>query len=221
MNDPIETIPSPPASGKNDLASWAEIWKTLLTNPNEAVYAQIAATGKATTAYLWIFIGISFGMLVSFVLGSFTSENMQEAIGMGLLGLLCMAPFFGALITLFAALNVALVQWGARLFGGEGNYEQLMYLYGGIHGPLSAISGLFAIIPLFGGLASSVLSLYGFYLSIVAVKAVNRFGTGKAIAAIFIPILLFTLLAVCCFVIVAMLMGPTIDEIFRSLQTMP
>ncbi len=222
MSEPIETIPaSPPPPDESPFNEALRVWQAILTSPKEETYAQLAVGGQAKTAYLWIFLASAVSMFITFLFGGMQSSDMLETVGVSMIALLCMAPFMGAFVTLFAALGTALVQWFAKLMGGEGNFDSLMYLYGGIAAPVSLISSVLNIIPFVGGIFGSLLSFYSIYMQVVAVKAVNRFSWGKAVAAALLPALLIFLLVGCCIALVLLLIGPSMGEVFSQIQTMP
>ena len=114
------------------------------------------------------------------------------AVG-ALIGGLCASPFAGLLSVVFFALGVAIIQWIAKLFGGTGTYEKLLYAFAAITVPFTIVSSLFALlsaIPYVGictGIISFGLGIYALVLQVMAVKAVNRFGWGQAAGSVFIP----------------------------------
>ncbi len=223
-----------------------KVWIKALTRPNEQTFAELAASpsAKATTGYLWYFIAA----LVQFFFASliqnaamqqmmqqFSGEYSQFSSGGGffsnLITAVCGAPIAAGVGTLMFALMVAVVQWVAKMFGGRGTNDQMVYAMSAILSPIllvGAILTLFSAIPFVGlcfGIVSLLISLYGLVLEVMAVKGVNQFGWGAALGSLFIPLL--TILFVCgCLVIGSlMLMGPVIGDVFsginQSLQNVP
>ena len=77
------------------------------------------------------------------------------------------------------------------------------------------------MIPFVGiltGLISLALSIYLIVLEVLAVKAVNRLDTGKAVGSVLLPGLVIALLICCCIVVAFALMGPVIGNVFDSIN---
>jgi hypothetical protein len=222
-----------------------------VTKPSEQTFVDITEhpDAKAKTAYIWIFIaGTLSGIIQAFVTAILaatgTGSPFQQIPGMeqyfpqstgggggiGLIVGLCGSPLVGLLSIVLFALFTALTQWIAKLFGGTGTYEKLLYAFAAITVPFTVISSviaLFSAIPFVGlctGIISIGLSIYVFVLEVMATKAVNRFGWGPAVGSmLIIPGLL--ILCSCLVIGALMLMGPMIGNVFseinQSLQSVP
>ena len=63
------------------IAGWFSVWMTAVTKPNEQTFVDMAnsVNAKATTAYIWVFIGsmVSF-FLASLVQGAAMRQVMQQ-----------------------------------------------------------------------------------------------------------------------------------------------
>ncbi len=217
-----------------------KVWIKALTRPNEQTFAELAASpsAKATTGYLWYFI--TFLVSVFFVtlvpntnlrqfLEQYGSQYGAQIHGSGgfvsnLISAVCGAPIGALISTLLFALGVALIQWIARMFGGRGTNDQLVYAMSAIRSPIllvGSILALFSAIPFVGlcfGIVSLLISLYGLVLEVMAVKGVNQFGWGQALGSFFIPILAFTCLCACLIGGTIALIGPVIGDTFRQIQ---
>ncbi len=228
-NAPVSAGPEP----------FYQTWLKALTRPNEQNFAEMALSAGASPnkAYLWVFLTNLVNMLVAFALQGVNMRQLrqflppeagqyfsQPAGGVGLIGVLCGAPVSAALSVLFFALGVALIQWIAKMLGGQGNYSKLVYVMGAIAAPvalLSAVLTLLSAIPFIGilfSLVSMVVGLYALFLNIVAVKGVNQFGWGQAAGAVLLPAVVVFLLVCCCVVGVLMLMGPMIGDVFSTIN---
>jgi len=238
-NTPI----TPPSSGAPGPAGWFPVWIKAVTRPNEQTFIDITEHPDALpkTAYIWIFIVGTLSTIVTGIIrvilvaaglnGQSGFEGAGSAVGGSLIGIICVSPFAGVLTVLFFALGVAIIQWIAKLFGGTGTYDKLVYAIAAISVPFTLLSMFLAplsIVPYVGictGLLSAGLGFYALFLQITAVKAVNRFGWGQAAGSVLLPG--FVILVVCgCIVFgILMLMGPMIGNVFssinQSLQTVP
>ncbi|MGE5252265.1 MAG: YIP1 family protein [Bacteroidota bacterium] len=227
MNDqpnlPVEPAPAEPIFQK---------WMTALTRPNETTYAAMAAApeAKASTGYLWYFIGSLVVTLLGAAVQQPLMRNMLQQAGQNVdLGnpvayLLCGAPIAAVISTIFFAIGTAIIQWIASLFGGRGTNNQLVYVFSNILTPYLFVSGvltLLAAIPFVGwcfGLVSLAGVLYILVLEIMAVKGVNRIDWGPAIAAVLIPGLVILFACICLFAGLFALLYPAIRQSIPQLQ---
>jgi hypothetical protein len=215
------------------------VWRRALTQPNEATYAEIAASpnAKAQTALLWVFIASTLSGLVSAVLAALLgAAGFQQApipgmeqfenIPMGgasLLSGLCAAPIFGLISTVGFAILAALVQWVARLFGGVGTFDKMAYTLASITVPFTlvfTILGSLSVVPYVGvcsGLLSLAAVIYILVLEVMAVKGVNGFGWGQAIASLFLPALGIAFICGCLIALASMALLPLLSEMTPNL----
>ncbi|MBI1793023.1 MAG: hypothetical protein HYR70_02375 [Chloroflexi bacterium] len=231
MNQMSET-PMALASPK----SFFQVWVDALTKPSEFTFSAIAnsPSAKASTAYLWIFIGYLTQFFFSFLVQGFALRRMMESyggggrfaggFGGGLLLAIFGAPIIAVIGTLFFAIGTAIVQWIAKMFGGKGSNGQLAYALAAILTPFSIITGLLSLlsaIPLVGFCFSVILAIAGLYilvLQIMAVKGVNQFGWGAAIGSLFIPGLVIGFLIACAVIAGLAVLGPVIRDSLQQIQ---
>lgn len=233
----------PPSSGAPGPAGWLPVWIKAVSQPNEQTFIDITEHPDALpkTAYLWIFIVGTLSMIVNGLVqavltaiglnGQSGVEEMGAIVGGSLIGVLCASPFLGGLSVLFFALGVAIVQWVAKLFGGTGTYDKLVYAFAAITVPFTLVSMLlvpFSAVPYLNictGLLSIGFGFYSLFLQITAVKAINRFGWGQAAGTVLLPGVVVIVVCGCIVIGGLMLMGPAIGDIFsginQSLQSVP
>jgi len=110
------------------------------------------------------------------------------------------------------------------MFGGKGNFGSLAYVLGAIAAPtllISSLLSLLTVIPVLGYCFSAIAVLFSLYilvLQIMAVKAVNQFGWGPAIGSVFLPVLVIGFLCACLVIGSLTLLGPTIGNVFSSIN---
>ena len=240
----MDQLPSnePVMESKPGPAGWFQVWMKALTKPNEQTFIDITESPNANpkTAYLWVFIAGTFsGIMQAILQGIYTAmgtapqipgleEYLPSAGGdaggalVTVVVSICLSPLAGGLSVLFFAIFTALYQWIAKMFGGVGTYDKLLYAMAAITVPftiISSVMALFSAIP-FVGLCFSIvsfgLSLYVLVLQVMAVKAVNRFeGWGPAIGTVLIPVAV--IFVVCCCVIIGFsaLLAPILGESFQ------
>jgi len=205
--------------------SWSETWTKALTQPLEASYEEISNDPNASPrkAYTWIFVSSLIGYTIFMLMSSLFGTN---AIGTGggaafgsLIGfVLCGAPIGGLFAVLGIMISSGITQAIASALGGVGTYSKLVYAVAAYTAPIALISFLLNIIPYVNCL-SIPLGVYAIYLNITAVKAVNKFSWGKAIASsVLILALLLVIVAVVVIVILALL-GPAIGNVFSDILT--
>ena len=215
MSEFDSTPNTPPSSGTPGPAGWLSVWIKAITQPNEQTFVDITEHPdmSAKTAYIWIFLAGTFSGVIQAIAQAISTatglnalsqipgleQYMPQTSGGGgfafgaLVGGICAAPFVGLLSIVFFSLIVAIIQWVAKLFGGTGTYEKLLYAFAAISVPFTIISSIFVLfsaIPYVGictGIISIGLSIYVLVLQVMAVKAINRFGWGQAAGSVFIP----------------------------------
>ncbi len=230
MND-MSNTPVMPAGPK----PFFQVWMDALTKPSESTFAEMAASpnAKATTAYLWIFIGYLIEFFLSSLVQGVAMRRVLEqygnggqfanGFGGGLITAICGAPIIAVVATIFFAIGTAIIQWVAKMFGGKGNSGQLAYVLAAILAPFSIVAGvlgLLSAIPFIGLCFSIIVAVAGLYilvLEIMAIKGVNQFGWGAAIGALFIPGLAIGFLCA-CLVGGLMLFGSAIENAFKTIN---
>jgi len=234
--------PMVPESGP--AMSMVETWIAAVTKPNEGTFARIAAQpgASASKAFLWVFVASLLTSFASFIAQAVSAGGQMESLrqllppeiarelrvgatpSIGIGTIICGAPVAAVFAVLGFAIGVALIQWVAKLFGGTGSFDKLAYAFAAITVPVSVISAVLAlvgIIPFVGiltGLISFGLSIYVIVLEVLAVKAVNRLDTGKAVGAVLLPGLVIFLVICCCVIVGVLAMGPMIGEVFDSIN---
>jgi len=119
---------------------------------------------------------------------------------------------------------VAIIQWIAKLFGGTGTYEKLLYAFAAITLPftiISSILALFSVIPYVGictGVISIGLSIYVLVLQVMAVKGVNRFDWGPALGSVLIPGCTIFILCACLVAGGVMLLLPVMRNAMNGIN---
>ena len=248
-NTPI----TPPSSGAPGPAGWLPVWIKAVTKPSEQTFIDITESPDANTrtAYIWIFLaGTLSGILqaisttIRLAMGAssqFQIPGLEQympqtssgggGIGATLIGGLCGSPIAGVVSVVIFALLVAIIQWIAKMFGGTGTYDKLLYAFAAITVPFTIVSSvltLFSAIPFVGlcfGVISLGLSLYALVLQVMAVKGVNRFGWGQAAGSVFIPGCTVFIICACVVFGSLMLLGPVIGNVFngvnQGLQSVP
>lgn len=234
MNEQSNAPMAPEPAG---MAGWFSVWMKVITKPNEQTFVDLAnsSNAKATTAYLWVFIGslVSF-FFASLVQGAMMANVLQSAgvesdaistgLGGGFLTALCGAPIGAVISVVMFAVVTAIVQWIAKMFGGRGTFDQLAYALAAIYTPFSLVGGLLtllAAIPFVGlcfSILSLLLSLYLLVLQVMAVKSVNQFGWGQAAGSLLLPVVVIF----CCVAVVVAgmmsLLAPAISETFSEIN---
>ena len=207
-------MPVPPSG----MASWFPVWMAVVTKPNEQTFVEMAnsSNAKATTAYIWVFIGsLVSSLLASLVQNAAMRQMMQQygmnsqfgngSVGTRLITVICGAPVAAVISVIVFAVVVGIVQFLAKSFGGRGTFDQLAYTFAAIYTPFALVSGVLALlgaIPYVGycfAFISLLALLYVLALQVMAVKAVNQIGWGQAAGAFFLPVIVLC----CCLSAVA------------------
>ncbi len=217
-------------------ASMFETCINAVTKPNESTFAAMASSpnAKATTGFLWVFIGSVVQTFLAFLVQGTELRRLLEQQGLGnqipteglaarVVTLICGAPIAAVIAVVFFAIGAALIQWVAKMFGGKGTYDKLVYTFGAILAPISIVSGVLVLlgaIPFVGfcfNIVASLIGIYALVLEIFATKAVNGFGMGAAAGSVILPGLVIGLLCCCLAFGISALVGASLGNVFSQL----
>lgn len=148
----MEEMPSttPVMESNPGPAGWVQTWIKAVTKPNEQTFIEISESpdSKIQTAIIWSVIagfisGIAIGVgyvIQTLILGGGISNKMSTIAMM-----VCGLPIFMAIVSpLGLSLSTALFQWVAKLFGGVGSFEKLIYPLSAITFPMTIVSSVFS-----------------------------------------------------------------------------
>ncbi|RME44184.1 MAG: YIP1 family protein [Caldilineae bacterium] len=229
-----------------DFGAMFQTWINVLTRPNEETFQEERQKSHATltTALIWIavaafiaaifsiigsLVGAALGGGASLIQGFLNQADVPPEVRQQLLPLLG----GGAAVAgggLFAAFCTALIlapigfligsaiYWVvAKLFGGEGSFEEQTYLLATFSAPLMVVNGVVSVVPYLGGCVSFLISLYQLVLSYFAIKVSHDLTPGKAIAVIILPVAVVFICVICLAVVMLLVLGPALGDAFGNL----
>ena len=220
-----EQEPLPPLVSSGQSYSTIQAWTLALTRPNEATYRGLiddpgAGLGRAV---LWTVLGsavqiallalsqLAFGGLgrtLSQLQGLAPGSDRAFTPAFGAGALFCAIPP-GAFFSVAGLLLYAgVIQFIAGAFGGQGSFARLAYATSAFTAPLTIIGGFVSLIPFVNLCLALPLSVYSLALNLLALKAVNRFSWGLAVATIGVFVLLSALFAVILGLLLLRWIGP-------------
>lgn len=189
MNEELDVI----TAGKS--LSWIETWIKAVTRPSVATYEEIISDPLAglRRAYTWMIVSSMIGLVIYITAGYLYSRDtlkvLDEALGSMFLVFLCYVPL-GTLWILFQrVIYTGMSQFIAGLLGGKGEFAILFYAFAVFFAPISIIRSLIGSIPSVR-ILSELFGLYEIFLSVIAVKAVQKFGWGRAMISC-VPLWIF------------------------------
>jgi hypothetical protein len=119
-------------------------------------------------------------------------------------------------------LNIGITFISAIIFGGKGHFNSQAYLTSLFFVPLTIISGLtgfLTYIPVIGVpiliIVALGISIFQWILTIPVLKVVHLLTTGKAVAAVLLPIILILIPA--GLMMILALLGPAISNVFTGI----
>jgi hypothetical protein len=187
----IETSAAQSLPGEH--LSWIQVWIKAITEPHVASFQQILddPAARMTRGLIWLFtvslIYALISMLVSFIsYQRFSDYGLGTETDYSILLILCGTPIIAIITMVGYLLSSAIFNLIARLLGGEGNFEKLVYITSAFISPMLLITGVIAFIPIVN-LLSYLTGIYTLVLYVVAFMTVYKFSTGKAILAYFLP----------------------------------
>jgi hypothetical protein len=196
---------------------WSEVFQMAVTQPNTQAYETILNDPQASTrrAYVWIIAcaTIAYGIqyLGQLLWGGTRFTNTNEFSP--LCAVVCL-PFVGVLSLVGFLIGTGIQHLAAKVLGGKGDFDDMVYLNAAWTAPLSVVSAAISLIPCISCFGSLV-SLYGLVLSVITIRVAHRFETGRALLAIFwwLPLLCL------CVVIFVCLLGPAVGNVFQNIMT--
>ena len=230
MNEPSNTPLVDSASPQSE--PFYQIWLKALTRPTEQTYLEIVNSPAASvrTAYMWLGIAYVISFVISVAILQLSAVfqyggDFGSSIGSALAAIACGAPIGAVVALLLYALEVAIIQWVAKMFKGAGSFDKLLYAFAAFTAPLSLVSAalsIFSLIPLVGFCISMfgiAIVVYQIFLMVTATKAVNGFGWGEAAGSVLIPTIVFIFLCSCVTIGILMLLGPVIGDVFSTINS--
>lgn len=181
-------------------------WINAFLKPKETFAAEKsnATLGKGLVNYL---IGGLITGLISFIVLTLGGAALAGAAGAAVGGVVgVIAIFTTAIMTIVVSLIfVGIIFIVAKILGANGSYTQLYYLISLVAVPL-AILTILSFVPVAGWILNLLVGLYSLYLWVVALQESQGLSTGRAVAAILIPIIVIGIIVA----ILAVLLGAAI-----------
>lgn len=203
----MESIPSDPPiiAPKRRPPSWFSVWAKIVTSPKEQTFVDIMdhPDAKQNTAFIWIFVTgllpvLVWGLLQAILTATGLDGRPASLTGRGvdvfliLTFTVCPSPIVGAFVVAIFGLSVGCLQWVARIMGGTGSYEKLVYILGVIYVPLLVVSPIAIVLALvlvfenmllfwIIGIVEFLVVVYTLVLQTIAVKVVNHLWWSEAI----------------------------------------
>lgn len=192
-------------------APFYELWFRAVGQPVEETYRAIADDPASSVgrAALWV----ALAGLVAYAITSIgeilqrgselaqlaeTSPVAATAGGVVLL-FICAGPLAAVASVGVLMLHTGILQFVAGALGGSGDFRRLFTSMSAFWAPVTLVTGALNVVPYVGPCLTIPISLYALFLSALAVKAINQFGWGEAIATLLIPLIVFVLLGVIIF----------------------
>ena len=175
-----------------------------LKRPREAARAKLNATlGEGITIVLLCAVVASAMMIASMLVSSIMSMSVANMMG-SVIGIALFVLIGIPMLLVFALLTwligTGLLWLFAKILGGTGKFSNLAGAYaypaGGIM-LVNAAASFFNFVPyltIISGLVLIFISFYALYLEYVYVMEIMKLSSGKAILAVLLPMIIFTLL---------------------------
>jgi hypothetical protein len=180
-----------------DFRAVFDLWKLAVTNPERAIASQEGKAGYAKGVLMLCLAGALYAVIAAVL----TSNFFLLALG---------PATFAVTVPITGLVCAAVVFVFAKLLGGRGGLREQFYLTAALFSPvflLMACAKVFAIIPLVGFLFESaavfVLDVYALYQATLAIRAVHKFSTLRAILSWLLPLVMLALIVLAFAMIVA------------------
>lgn len=198
-----------------DLNKMYESWKAAFLQPEKVLAASRKKASLEEGAKQ-----LAIGLVVAGVISGIITTIYTLGIGVASIVLTPIGMLIGGLICYLVANAVFWVI--AKVLGGKGGYGQQFHLSALMVVPVVVINAILGIIPVLGGLVGLLVSLYGIWLQILAVKEAHAFSTERAAVAVLLPIVVLGLLVAIFAVMFAAVLGAVgLAGLAAALGTMP
>jgi hypothetical protein len=194
---------------------WYEIWRDIWLHPGTATFQKILQEpdSNSTRGYKWVAVTALINVLLSiptYVIS--LQKTAPDVTSYYVIFLLCVAVLSPIFAIIGIMITAGIYHWIAKLFGGNGDWGQLVFCLATISAPLLLLNGLFGLLSsLFGSallsqstaleivlyLPSLALGIYTIVLNVCAIKAVEKIDTGRAIATVFSPTIIGIVIGLC------------------------
>ncbi len=188
---------------RGESLTWQQVWTQAITNPSTATFERLLEDPQAeqNRGFRWIFYAGTLVGAFSLIATSIQLSSLGYDTGSLLPTLLCTLLLAGPFALVGFWVSNGLTQFIARLFGGQGSYSDFFYTSAAFQAPLQLVN---ASLLLFTASTALVLTniflgIYSIVLTAMALRAVNGFGWGKALAVIFVPAVVAVLVVVSLF----------------------
>jgi hypothetical protein len=215
----MDALPAQPSESRK----WYEIWWTVLSHPGKETFRSVlqAPDANSSRGFIWVAVVTLIAVLIASLssyplMKSFMRSSTNTNLSFGIfIVILVVEVILGPILAIVGlAIGAAIFHGIARLFGGMGQWGQMVFCLAAISAPFSLLSAAINLISLpFTLLLSTNLSfllsccigpialalgIYSIVLQVSAIDAVESIGIGKAIATFFIPAIILIVLTVCC-----------------------
>jgi hypothetical protein len=202
-----------------DFAGWIDTWRRVLTQPGEPVFEQekVNPNGTLQTALIWMLIAGVVAAIFGFIAGAVGASSaaaMLEQMDLPPEVMAQVGPMMSMMtggsvaailtVPIFFLIGTFIMHLIAKMLGGQGEYATFAYLASTYQAPITIVSAILAVIPVVGGCVSALLGIYGYVLAYFAIKVNYNLTSGRAIAAILIPLVIIVLIIMCFGAVFAM-----------------
>jgi len=170
---------------------WAEVWLAATTRPGVETFQELLAEPgvSARRALTWAAATFAAGGALIALLTIVT----RPELGFPPLALPLSAVLGGVAGVVGFAAGIGLIHIFALLLGGMGSYEQLLYAVSAFALPMSLVSIVINAIPGVDVIGGLLVSLYGYALLVMAIRAVHDFAWWRAVVSSLIVLSTFAL----------------------------
>lgn len=203
-----------------DFGAMIQTWINVLTHPGETVFQEerLKPQAKIATAIIWVIIAavvaaifgairMAIGGGASFMQAIMLNQDLPPEMRQQFTQYAAMSSgtIFGTLFGMLIFVPLAFIIGSgilfvvAKMFGGEGDFEEHTYLLATIWAPITIINAVLGVVPFLGACLTFIISIYQLVLATFAIKVAHNLPGGKAAATVLIPILVVFLCLICAF----------------------
>lgn len=196
-----------------------KVWMRAVTRPVVATYQELLEkepNPSLSTALLLVLVAGAMSAVLAGVVILIAENGDGFYIRVLLTELLCVAVMVPIIVVMAFLIASGAFFAAAKVFGGEGTFDQQSYLLAAAYAPMSILMGGLLYLPCVGPWLSLICSLYTVRLVSLALQAAHHFSARKALLCVLAPLFLIVS-SLICFIVILLLIGPEVGNVYTDI----
>ncbi|MFP4323720.1 MAG: hypothetical protein ACLFTK_14800 [Anaerolineales bacterium] len=193
--------PNPLQARPPTTRGFLQVWLSAVTRPSLENYRELLNDRNVTLGWLFVVVTITtiLGGLGQLYLPVLYGLEATEGVIINIAFTILCSPLISGISLVFWLLFTGGTHFIITSFlGGQGQFDQLAFLYAAYQAPMQLVFGLFSLIPFVGLCLLLPYLAYSVTLGVISINAAHNVGWVNSVAGYFAMPLAFIFLFVCC-----------------------